>query len=124
MKYVLKALLVSLLLVGVTVALPVDTKPQPTQAQQVSDKYDGDCTGTETAGRCADKPFSHEYCQYPDRWSNPVDGCDNSDPAVPECIKAFSTKEGEDACIAAFVAQNQQPNPTAQPQEAVQCVGK
>jgi len=123
MKYVLKALAFSALIIGISAALPVQTQPQPTSAQQVSDKYDGDCTGNETAGRCADKLFSHENCQYPDRWSNPIDGCDNSDPAVPECIKAFSTKEGEDACIAAFVAQNQQPN-TAQPQEAAQCGGK
>lgn len=96
----------------------------PVQAQQPNDKYDGDCTGSETVGRCADKPliFSHENCQYPDRWSNPVDGCDNSDPAVPECIKSFSTKAGEDACIAAFVAQHEQPNPA--PVEVSECGGK
>lgn len=80
---------------------------------------------------------SAPICQYPDRWSNPPGGCDNSDPAVPECIKDFSTKEGEEACIAAFVAANQpgtaekqqaidehsKPFNTAQP-EAVQCGGK
>lgn len=67
-------------------------------------------------------------CQYPDRWSNPPGGCDNSDPAVPECIKEFSTKAGEDACIAALVAANQ-PKPIetvtpAQPVEAAQFGGK
>lgn len=46
--------------------------------------------------------FSHENCQYPDRWSNPANGCDNSDPAVPECIKEFSTEQGEKDCIARF----------------------
>lgn len=50
--------------------------------------------------------FDHSNCQYPDRWTNPVDGCDNSDPAVPECIKAFSTEQGEKDCIAEFVKQN------------------
>lgn len=117
-------LYVAALLIGMGIGsiMPEQAKPQPASAQAVSDKYDGDCTGNETQGRCADKPFSHEYCQYPDRWSNPVDGCDNSDPAVPECIKAWSTKAGEDACIAAFVAQNN-PNP-AQPVEAAQCGGK
>lgn len=123
-RLILSALGIAILAVGISTALPVQTRPQPAAAQQASDKYDGDCTGTETAGRCADKPFSHEYCQYPDRWSNPVDGCDNSDPAVPECIKAFSTKAGEDACIAEFVAAHDQPVTPAQPSEAAQCGGK
>lgn len=52
--------------------------------------------------------FTHENCQYPDRWTNPVDGCDNSDPAVPECIKAFSTEQGEADCIAEFVKTHEQ----------------
>lgn len=51
-------------------------------------------------------PFDHSNCQYPDRWSNPKDGCDNSDPAVPECIKASYSKESEQACIDAFVKAN------------------
>lgn len=125
-RLILSALGIAILAVGISTALPVQTRPQPAAAQQASDKYDGDCTGTETVGRCADKPliFSHENCQYPDRWSNPVDGCDNSDPAVPECIKAFSTKAGEDACIAEFVAQHEQPVTPAQPSEAAQCGGK
>lgn len=29
----------------------------------------------------------HSNCQYPNRLSNPVNGCDNSDPAHPECMK-------------------------------------
>ena len=32
-------------------------------------------------------PFDHSQCQYPNRLSNPPDGCDNSDPARPECMK-------------------------------------
>lgn len=48
--------------------------------------------------------FDHSRCQYPYRWTNPVNGCDNSDPAVPECIKAFDTEQGEKDCIDAFVA--------------------
>lgn len=124
-KLILAGLSSAIVAVGIMTVMPVQTQPQPAGAQQQSDKYDGDCTGQETVGRCADKPliFSHEHCQYPDRWSNPVDGCDNSDPAVPECIKSFSTKAGEDACIAAFVAQHEQPN-IAQPSEAAQCGGK
>jgi len=112
-RLIVSALGIAILAVGISTALPVQTRPQPANAQQASDKYDGECTGNETVGRCADKPliFSHENCQYPDRWSNPVDSCDNSDPAVPECIKSFSTKAAEDACIAAFVAQHEQPAP-------------
>lgn len=60
----------------------------------------------------APAPFDHSNCQYPDRWSNPVDGCDNSDPAVPECIKAISSQEQEQACIAAFVKQHETPAPS------------
>lgn len=56
--------------------------------------------------------FDHSNCQYPDRWSNPVDGCDNSDPAVPECIKSAFTQESEKACIDAFVAKYNEQNPT------------
>lgn len=31
--------------------------------------------------------FDHSQCQYPNRLSNPPDGCDNTDPAQPECMK-------------------------------------
>lgn len=31
--------------------------------------------------------FDHSVCQYPNRLSNPANGCDNSDPANPECMK-------------------------------------
>lgn len=51
--------------------------------------------------------FSHEDCQYPNRWSNPAEGCDNSDPAVPECTKAWETQAAEQACIADFVKQHE-----------------
>lgn len=128
-RLILSALGVAILAIGISTALPVQTRPQPAAAQQASDKYDGDCTGTETAGRCADKPFDHSTCQYPDRWTNPVDGCDNSDPAVPECIKAASTEQGEKDCIAYYTAQHQpalpvveQPKPA--PAKVSECGGK
>ena len=63
-------------------------------------------TNTKQTEAATPTAFSHENCQYPDRWSNPVDGCDNSDPAVPECIKGMSTQAQEQACIDAFVAQH------------------
>lgn len=30
--------------------------------------------------------FDHSQCQYPSRTTNPPDGCDNSDPAIPYCV--------------------------------------
>lgn len=76
------------LLVGLIAAQLFGTGPKPADAVQ---------------------SFDHSTCQYPDRWSNPSNGCDNSDPAVPECIKAASTQESEKACIDAFVAHHHQP---------------
>lgn len=35
----------------------------------------------------AEPAFDHSGCQYPERLSNPPNGCDNSDPARPECMK-------------------------------------
>jgi hypothetical protein len=45
------------------------------------------------------QPFSHENCQYPGRYSNPVGGCDNTDPANPECIDEMYSKQAEQECI-------------------------
>lgn len=106
------ALVVQLVILGTLVLSPVQSHTQPASAQQASDKYDGDCTGTETAGRCADKPFSHENCQYPTRTTNPVDGCDNSDPCDPA-----NTKGGSGDCLPAETIT------PAQPQAAL-CEGK
>jgi hypothetical protein len=39
------------------------------------------------------KPFDHSNCQYPNRLSNPPNGCDNSDPARPECVTKFGTED-------------------------------
>ena len=98
------ALVFAMLFVAVMTARVGSTEPQPKTA------------------------FDHSNCQYPDRWSNPVDGCDNSDPAVPECIKSFSTKESEDACIAEFAKANQPlqiiDTPIVAPAEPTECGGK
>jgi hypothetical protein len=40
-----------------------------------------------TADPISEVSFDHSNCQYPNRLSNPPDGCDNSDPARPECMK-------------------------------------
>lgn len=107
-KLILGALGISITIVGVALALPAETRTQPADAAQA---------------------FDHSQCQYPDRWTNPADGCDNSDPAVPECIKAMYSKAAEDACIASFVDANKQPQPVKpvapEPSKPVnQCGGK
>lgn len=101
----LSGLFVVQVVVLVNLALPAQTRTQPASAA-----------------------FDHSTCQYPDRWTNPPDSCDNSDPAVPECIKAASTQQSEADCIAYYAAQHPQPQPVqetkpAQPQ-AAQCGGK
>ena len=110
LKLISGAVLATILIVGVAVALPPQARTQPASAA-----------------------FDHSNCQYPDRWSNPADGCDNSDPAVPECIKGMTTQASEEACIAAFVAQHQPTEPvqpttptvtTPAPAKVSECTGK
>jgi len=101
-------MILQIVVLATLVAAPAQTRTQPARAAQPA-------------------TFDHSSCQYPDRWSNPVEGCDNSDPAVPECIKEFSTKAGEEACIAAFVAQQGQPAPKPskpQPPKVSECGDK
>ena len=110
-RFILGTLALSLLIVGITSILPSETRTQPADASDTVS-------------------FDHSNCQYPDRWSNPVDGCDNSDPAVPECIKAMSSKEAEDACIKAFVdahmVETVEPInlPVIEPAKSVECGGR
>lgn len=44
--------------------------------------------------------FDHSQCQYPLRQSNPIDGCDNSDPADP----STAAKGGDESILPAIVA--------------------
>lgn len=116
-KLLTGTLVVQLIILGTLVIAPAETRPQPAEAQQQSDKYDGDCTGNETQGRCADKCPPGSYligvddktgaaickleptgCPYGD--SIPMDMCDKFKPSPTE-----------------------QPKP-AQPTEAAQCGGK
>lgn len=41
----------------------------------------------------AQPAYDHSNCQYPLRFSNPPDGCDNSDPARPECVVKYGTED-------------------------------
>lgn len=108
LKVILAGTALAIAIVGVSAAMPAQTRTQPADAAQ---------------------SFDHSNCQYPNRWSNPADGCDNSDPAVPECIKAMGSKAEEDACIAAFVSAHEPPAPVTQPaptptEPVNQCGGK
>ena len=110
-KFILGTIALSLLIVGITSILPNETRPQPANASDTA-------------------PFDHNNCQYPDRWSNPVNGCDNSDPAVPECIKSAFSKQSEQACIDAFVKSKELEvitpidQPAIEPANPIECGGK
>lgn len=62
----------------------------------------------------ADAPFDHSQCQYPDRTSNPANGCDNSDPCDPA-----NTKGGDGSCTCAGY-----PNGVCESCTIGQCGGK
>lgn len=41
------------------------------------------------------RSFDHSVCQYPNRSTNPPEGCDNSDPCNPQ----DAAKGGSGACV-------------------------
>ena len=93
-KLLTGAAVVQLIILGTLLIAPAESRPQPASAA-----------------------FDHSNCQYPERWTNPADGCDNSDPAVPECIKDMYSKQAEKDCIDAFVKANKG---TAEKRQAIQ----
>lgn len=95
-KLFIAVLALAFVLTSIIAILPCEVRPRPTSASQGA-------------------IFDHSNCQYPDRWSNPADGCDNSDPAVPECIKAAYSQESEQSCIAEYIKKNTQPEPEPTP---------
>ncbi len=69
--------------------------------------------GTETRPQTAlanpQVPFDHSECQYPDRTTNPHDGCDNSDP----CDTQSAVKGGSGECLTQSNAEEiKKPKPT------------
>lgn len=62
--------------------------------------------------------FDHNRCQYPERDTNPPNGCDNSDPACPETMKL-----GYD-CQPKGNTEVQAEIPTSQNIEVAEMVGK
>jgi len=56
-----------------------------------------------TAKAAESAPFDHSGCQYPDRTTNPANGCDNSDPCDPA-----QTKGGSGDCLPIGTAEKQQ----------------
>lgn len=105
-RLIVSALGIAILAVGISTALPVQTRPQPASASQ-------------------QEPFDHSNCQYPDRTTNPPNGCDNSDPCDPA-----QTKGGSGDCLPTGTAEKQQAiaehdapfNPA--PPKAAECGGK
>lgn len=45
-------------------------------------------------GDSSEVEFDHSNCQYPDRKSNPPNGCDNTDPPCGEEAKGGTCKAG------------------------------
>lgn len=56
-----------------------------------------------TTNAAESAPFDHSQCQYPFRTTNPVDGCDNTDPCDPA-----QTKGGSGDCLPVGTAEKQQ----------------
>lgn len=76
----------------------------------------------------AAEPFDHSNCQYPNRLSNPPDGCDNSDPARPECMK-FGTEDcdlpyQDGSTPISTPSVDPAPSQSVTPQNTVTCSGK
>lgn len=46
--------------------------------------FAGASLGTQLGDASASTEFDHSQCQYPDRTTNPPNGCDNSDPCDPQ----------------------------------------
>lgn len=101
-RLIVSALGIAILAVGISTALPAQTRTQPANASPAAE-------------------FDHSTCQYPDRTTNPVDGCDNSDPCDPE-----NTKGGSGECLKPEINENPAPNPVIEPKTAPinQCGGK
>lgn len=124
-RLILSAVVAGLVMTGISAALPVQTRPQPTFAGAgASDKYDGDCTGHETTGRCADKcPANTSEGAYH------LQGYDDETGAAicgftyyNECPYAAGYSATDPMCDK-FAAQQQKSVTPAQPQ-AAQCGGK
>lgn len=114
-KRFLAALALALLIIGVAAALPAKTRTQPANASDNGKCYEN-CTDPDRpqydmwgnkfdaygnllqVGTCPysdpisgkPNPYCHTDCQYPDRTTNPVGGCDNSDPCDPANVKGGS----------------------------------
>ena len=68
------------------------------------------------ASASAPNSFDHSQCQYPLRQSNPPNGCDNTDPARPECMKG-----GIEDCTIPTPAAVVVPEPPAKEPETTYC---
>lgn len=82
-KLFIVVLSLALVLAGHIHASQTKSQNKPLNMAVASDKYDGDCTGKETVGRCADKPYPPHTptgCPYGD--SIPVDSPKCAPPAA------------------------------------------
>ena len=101
-KLFITILTATIAIVGVCTALPPQSRTQPADAAQEVQGNPAACVSPESF-RGYDKygvvicGFDHSQCQYPDRTTNPPNGCDNTDP----CDPADAAKGGSGACTPA-----------------------
>lgn len=100
-KLILATLTLATAIVGISAALPPQTRTQPASASQTA-------------------VFDHSQCQYPHRTTNPVDGCDNSDPCDPQ----DAAKGGSGECKAVYSAPAVQEPVAPAPPKPNQCGGQ
>jgi len=105
MKYLSIALIA---LIG-TILIPHDKQPETRYTPKTQMGTLTLVTSTTSAPNLPPKTYTTKttastvpqetFCQYPDRWSNPPGGCDNTDPAIPECLDYAYSQQAEMDCI-------------------------
>jgi len=97
-KLLTGALLVQIVVFGTLLIAPAETRTQPASAAPA---------------------FDHSNCQYPDRTTNPPNGCDNSDPCDPAQVKG-----GSGDCLPQPSTVAPAPTITPAPAKVSECGGK
>jgi len=65
--------------------------------------------GGAVAGQKDETVFNHSGCQYPFRTTNPIDGCDNTDPCDPLSAAKGGSGDCADAPLEKVVTPIQEP---------------
>lgn len=122
-KPILAVIALSFVIAGATALLPVQTRPQPAYGAGASDKYDGDCDPTNTAGRCSDKcPADTAEGAYNQLGTDPATGAALCHFVYANaCPYTEAVSADDPMCYKAQVSQQQTPPVATNPN---QCGGK